>query len=236
MVLFGYRFIIKFLFRKKEPVRIPGFQPITIIVDSYETKEFIRQKIENLKSIYYPDDKRKIIFISDIDTTAASDYEKENPEIKFIISKYKQKAYLEAFNIVDTDIIIFTDAETKLQKYSLRNVVECLNGRVAAVSGYFYLSDEPVKSYHKSKIKQHESIWELNYLEGCIDSSSILNPRLLAVRSSLFKDFDSIVGAASHKSGITPLPEEKRKPVKKASDAISLMNLHFLSESRDLKG
>jgi len=202
MILVGYRVIIKYLIPKKEPVRVPGFQPITIIVDAYETRDFINQKLDNLNSVYYPPQKRKIIFISDIEPAEAESFEKRNPGIRFILDKDKQRAYLEAFRVVDTDVIIFTDAETKLQKYSLRNVVECLNGKVAAVSGYFYLSDEPVKPYHRSKIKYHESIWELNYLEGCVDTSSILNPRLLAVRRSLFRDFDRLVGTALDRDSI----------------------------------
>jgi hypothetical protein len=216
MVLFGYSILIKYFFKKKEPVRIPGFQPITIIVDAYETKKFINQKIDNIYSIFYPVEKRTLIFISDIEKKEIEYLQKEYPEIIFILRENKQNAYLEAFRIIDTDIIVFTDAETKLQKYSTRNVIECMNGRIAAVSGYFYLSDEPLKSYHKSKIKYHESIWNLNYLEGCIDTSSILNPRLLAVRRSLIKNFDQIAGinqnentnALSQKNVIRLIPDE----------------------------
>jgi len=195
MVLFGYGLVIRFFLPKKDPLRIIGFQPFTMIVDAFETKRFIKQKIDNINSIDYPIEKKNIIFISDLEEKDVKKFKTEYPEITFVVNDNKQEAYLNAFKIIDTDVIVFTDAETKLQKYSLRNVIECLNGKIAAVSGYFYLSDEPLKSYHKSKIKYHESIWNLNYLEGCIDTSSILNPRLLAVRRSLFKDFDKITGS-----------------------------------------
>jgi hypothetical protein len=200
MVLFGYNIVIKYLFKKKEPVRMQGFAPVTVIIDAFETKKFIEQKIDNLCSIHYPLENRKIIIISDTDPESIAALKSENQDIEFILSADKHDAYIEAFKLVDTDIVVFTDAETKLQKYSLRNVIECLNGKIAAVTGYFYLSDEPVKSYHKSKIKHHEALTHLNYLEGCIDSSSIINPRLLAVRRSLFKDFEEVIGATISES------------------------------------
>jgi len=117
-------------------VNLPG---CTLIVAAYNEEAFIEQKIQNTLGLIYPDDKLKFIFVTDgsTDDTAA------------IVSKYPQIVHLHndarmgkmaavhrARAIVDTDVIVFTDANTFLNAGAMVNICRhYADPKVGAVAG-----------------------------------------------------------------------------------------------------
>jgi poly-beta-1,6-N-acetyl-D-glucosamine synthase len=99
---------------------------VTFLVAAYNEEDFIEEKIKNTLSLDYPSNKLKLLFITDGSNDAT-------PEI---ISKYeniilmhdperngKIAAVNRAMEQVKTDIVVFSDANTDLNKDALRNIV-----------------------------------------------------------------------------------------------------------------
>ena len=131
---FGYGIIVFILVKIKNvvtprKVSYPAnyLPTVTLVVPGYNEADFILQKVENSKSLDYPKDKFKIIFItdgSDDDT-----YEKIK-NIEGITALHlpersgKSGAMNRAMKFVDSEIVVFCDANTILNKESIREIVK----------------------------------------------------------------------------------------------------------------
>ena len=112
---------------------------VTLIVAAYNEESCIKNKIINTLSLTYPQEKIKYIFVSDGSTDKTPN----------IIGEYKQIILLHkegrsgkigamerAMHEVDTDIVIFTDANTDLNKNAILNICRHYQDpKVGAVSG-----------------------------------------------------------------------------------------------------
>ncbi|MBS1603371.1 MAG: glycosyltransferase family 2 protein [Bacteroidetes bacterium] len=131
----GYGLLVWFLLRAKKlagrarpeiatpaPADLPS---VTLIIAAYNEEDFIRQKIDNTLSLDYPHDKFRIIFITDGSSDAtprlAGGYDRitvlHRPE-----RKGKVAAMHRAMQHVTTPIVIFSDANTLLNKESIYNI------------------------------------------------------------------------------------------------------------------
>lgn len=94
----------------------------TLLIAAYNEESFIIEKIKNTMALEYPDGKLEIIFITDGSTDRTPDILREYPEIKLLHQndrKGKVAAMHRAQAFVNTEIIIFTDANTLLNKDAL---------------------------------------------------------------------------------------------------------------------
>ena len=127
----GYGFILylmlrirRIIFGKRpqvfyDPDQVPT---CTLLIAAYNEENFITEKIKNTMALEYPDGKLEIIFITDGSTDRTPDILKEYPEIKLLHQndrKGKVAAMHRAQAFVNTEIIIFTDANTLLNKEAL---------------------------------------------------------------------------------------------------------------------
>jgi poly-beta-1,6-N-acetyl-D-glucosamine synthase len=132
----GYGILLFFLVRIKKlfnPKHFPtgtdeSFEPqITLIVSAFNEEDFIRQKIENTFALDYPAGKLKLIFITD----------GSNDNSPRIISGYasirllheperrgKVAAMNRAMGYVDTPYVIFSDANTLLNRDCVKQIVK----------------------------------------------------------------------------------------------------------------
>jgi cellulose synthase/poly-beta-1,6-N-acetylglucosamine synthase-like glycosyltransferase len=115
------------------------YVPVTLIVAAYNEEDIIEAKIRNCKQLDYPADLIKFIFVTDgsIDDTAS--IVKKYPEI-IHLHEAERRGKLAAMNramlFVQTDIVIFTDANTMLNSESITKLVaHYSDGNVGAVSG-----------------------------------------------------------------------------------------------------
>jgi poly-beta-1,6-N-acetyl-D-glucosamine synthase len=106
---------------------MPDFEPhVTLIIAAYNEQDFIRQKIENSLALGYPSEKLIITFVADgsIDNTVS--IIKEYPGINLLFNnerKGKVAAMHRAMQTVMTPYVIFSDANTLLNKESIRNII-----------------------------------------------------------------------------------------------------------------
>ncbi|MFP5040475.1 glycosyltransferase family 2 protein [Parasediminibacterium sp. JCM 36343] len=131
---------IKRLF-KGRPV-LPGYHhlpTLTIIVAAYNEEDFIEQKIQNTLSLEYPAGKMQYIFVTDGSSDTTPAIVAKYPQIKLLHSserKGKIAAMHRTMKEVTTEVVVFTDANTFLNKKALLNISRhYADPRVGAVSG-----------------------------------------------------------------------------------------------------
>lgn len=100
--------------------------PVTLIVAAYNEEDFIEEKINNTLSLHYPADLFKIIFITDGSTDGTPDIVSKHTGIQLLHTsarKGKVAAMHRAMSFVQTPVVIFSDANTLLNKDSIKNIV-----------------------------------------------------------------------------------------------------------------
>ncbi len=127
----GYGFILYLMLRirriikGKRPEIFFGWDDLptcTLLIAAYNEENFISEKIRNTLALEYPEGKLEVIFITDGSTDRTPDILKEYPQIKLLHQterKGKVAAMHRALAYVKTEVIIFTDANTELNKDAL---------------------------------------------------------------------------------------------------------------------
>jgi biofilm PGA synthesis N-glycosyltransferase PgaC len=145
----GYALIIGCLnfLRKKDPEndrgRIvpndPFFPTVSFIVAAYNEEDFIEKKILNSLDQDYPADKIEFIFITDGSTDSTTGIVSRYPLIRLIHQpgRYgKSAAVNRAVASARNEILIFSDANTTLNKEAVRNIVRHYrDSRTGGVAG-----------------------------------------------------------------------------------------------------
>lgn len=135
-------FIIKLLrvFRKKKKLD-PNYElpTVTLIVAAYNEEYCIEEKITNTLALEYPSNKVNFIFITDGSTDHTSDIIAKYPSIKLMHQpgrSGKIVAVHRAMQEVKTEVAVFTDANTLLNKQALINICRHFQDpTVGAVAG-----------------------------------------------------------------------------------------------------
>jgi len=111
----------------------------TLLIAAYNEENFISEKISNTLALEYPEGKLEIIFITDGSSDRTPEILKEYPEIKLLHQqerKGKVAAMHRAMEYVNTEIVIFTDANTLLNKDALIKISRhYADDKVGAVAG-----------------------------------------------------------------------------------------------------
>ena len=153
---FGYGILLYFLVKLrillKGKRRIPdnggNWPAVTLIVAAYNEADIIREKIANTLVLSYPQDNVSFIFVTDGSTDNTPAIIATYPQIKLLHQPGrggKIAAVHRAMQRVDTEIVVFTDANTFLNKDALLNICRhYADASVGAVSGEKRVSTENV--------------------------------------------------------------------------------------------
>lgn len=132
---------IKRLFGKPAEAHMqPVFEPrVTLVVASYNEAEVLTQKIQNSLDLDYPEDKLQIYFITDGSNDNSTEIISAHPRIKLFF-KPEREGKVAAINrvmpFVTTPIVVFSDANTFLNKGCIREIVKHYsNEKTGAVAG-----------------------------------------------------------------------------------------------------
>jgi cellulose synthase/poly-beta-1,6-N-acetylglucosamine synthase-like glycosyltransferase len=142
----GYGIVLFFLVKLKRVFRKPinidevHFTPtLTLVVAAYNEERIIEEKIQNTLSLDYPKDKFNIIFVTDGSTDQTASIISKYPQIKLMHKdgrSGKIAAVHRAMHEVHTEIVVFTDANTFLNKEALLKISRhYADTKVGAVSG-----------------------------------------------------------------------------------------------------
>jgi biofilm PGA synthesis N-glycosyltransferase PgaC len=175
------------------------FEPfVTLIVAAFNEEELIEKKIQNTLEIDYPQEKLAIIFITDgsSDNTASvvSRYSSivllHNPE-----RKGKVAAMNRAMKFVKSPVVVFSDANTLLNKESVKNIVRHYeNPEVGGVAGEKKIVDF---SHNSAASVGEGAYWKYESFIKKLDSSyySVVGAagELFSIRTELFEEINENV-------------------------------------------
>lgn len=132
---------IKRIFSKKYAVvtDLKALPEVTLLIPAYNEKDYVDQKMKNSLSLNYPEDKLKIIWVTD-GSDDGTNLLLENYKKIELFHKEKRKGKINAMNrvmlFVKTPIVIFSDANTLLGEDSIMHIVNCFqDSKVGCVSG-----------------------------------------------------------------------------------------------------
>ena len=124
----------------KSPLVSPIFEPeVTLLVAAYNEEDFIQSKIENSLALDYPQGKLKFLFVTDGSSDKTAEIISKYPAIQ-LMHKPERRGKIAAVErsmpYVVTEIVVFTDANTLLNKGAIKNIVRhYANPKVGVVSG-----------------------------------------------------------------------------------------------------
>jgi cellulose synthase/poly-beta-1,6-N-acetylglucosamine synthase-like glycosyltransferase len=91
----------------------------SLVIAAYNEEELIQQKIENTLSLSYPTDRLKIYFVTDGSMDQTAEIIKQYPQL-ILLHKDERKGKVAAMDrvmeYIDSEVVIFTDANTFLNK------------------------------------------------------------------------------------------------------------------------
>lgn len=128
---------VKRLFRSGSPYQA-ALPSCTVVVAAYNESAFIEKKIRNTLELEYPGE-LKLVFVSDGSTDNTPDIISRFPQVQGFYEK-ERKGKIHAIHrimeLVDTDVVVFTDANTLLNKEALSKICRhYADPRVGAVAG-----------------------------------------------------------------------------------------------------
>ena len=142
----GYGFLLFILIKIKRLIfgkpLIPEAENLptcTLIVAAYNDEAFIEKKIKNSLELIYPENKLKFIFVTDGSTDDTARIVSKFPRVNHMHASArlgKMAAVHRAIAKVNTDIIVFTDANTFLNREAIVNICRhYADNKVGAVAG-----------------------------------------------------------------------------------------------------
>ena len=196
---FGYGILLFFLVRIR--IKLKGKRPIpdvgnnwptlTLVVAAYNEETCMPEKILNTLQLDYPAEKLQLVFVTDGSSDKTPEIIAAFPQILLMHRperKGKIAAMERAMKEIKTEIVVFTDANTALNKLALKNIARhYADPTVGAVSGEKRVQIEEVSDAtagegfywkYESKLKTWDS--ELYSVVGAAGE-------LFSVRTALYE-------------------------------------------------
>ncbi|GAB4330522.1 MAG: glycosyltransferase [Candidatus Abyssubacteria bacterium] len=184
----GYGITLRYLTRGKTLARVDQTPPVTVVVPAFNEEKNISRKIEDLLALEYPSDKLEILIVNNSSDDRTREIAESYPVKVLDSTRGKINAINEGVRHAQSEIVAVTDADTLLNRDAIGSIVTCFaSDTIGAVGGKAVVRDTR-SFFGKSKMKYHESDWELRVLEGILDSTISLDGKLMAFRKSLLPE------------------------------------------------
>jgi cellulose synthase/poly-beta-1,6-N-acetylglucosamine synthase-like glycosyltransferase len=225
---FCYPLVISLLSRKASLESSPQAENITVVVPVINEEKFIERKLENLLSCSYPQCSHEIIVVdsgSEDNTVALA---QKYPVTIYRSQRGKINALNEALKHAKSDIIVATDADTIIEKDSIRSLVSYLHGTIGAACGFPHLKTSDKNLFYlKSRQKYYTADWNQRYSEGLVDSACSLDGKLIAFRKSIISEFpgnylsdDYVLTLITRKKGYRCIVDKDAKVYEEVPDNV----------------
>lgn len=183
---------IKELFVKPRLPRLPETLPeATLLIAAYNEEAIVASKMVNCRQLDYPADKLRLVWITDGSNDNTNERLKEYPEVTVLYQPRRQgktAALNRALPYVKTPYVIFTDANTMLNKGAIKEIIRQFSDpRVGCVAG-----EKRVEIQAEQGATAGEGIyWKyesaLKRLDYRLYSAVGAAGELFAIRTSLFE-------------------------------------------------
>lgn len=186
--------LIKRLIKKNIPQSKILFEPdITLVIPCFNEADILIEKINNCTQLDYPTAKLTLVFITDGSSDNSIKVLQQYPFIKILHENRragKTAAENRAMLFVNTPFVIFSDANTMLNKEAVRNIVKHFaNDMVGCVSGEKRIitdTSDSASAAGEGIYWRYESL--LKKLDSELYSAIGAAGELVAFRTSLYKD------------------------------------------------
>ena len=144
----GYGFLLYFIIKIKRIFKGKPVLPVvadddlptcTLVVAAYNEEHFITQKIANSLQLNYPAGKLKFVFVTDGSSDKTPEIISQHPQIQLLHRPEragKIAAVHRAMEYVDTEVVVFTDANTFLNPEAVTRICRHYSDKtVGAVAG-----------------------------------------------------------------------------------------------------
>ena len=172
--------------RKKESVGnsddVPEgeYPSVTVVVPCFNEEDFIGEKIRNIRSLVYPQDKLNVVFAdggsTDGTKTMIKDALKNIPNYRLIETKKRGKIHQvnEVLGGVESEIIVNTDVDGLMEENCLIEIVKEFrkDGRVGVVGSYITPKD---------CLPEEELYWRKNNILRLLESNFYSSSIVIAV-------------------------------------------------------
>jgi cellulose synthase/poly-beta-1,6-N-acetylglucosamine synthase-like glycosyltransferase len=170
------------------------FEPdVTLIVPCYNEADIIEAKVLNSIGLDYPRDKLNIFFITDGSNDNFREVLLEYPQVKLLHDERragKTAAENRSMRFVESAIVVFTDANTLLNKMAVRNIVRHFKDKsVGCVSGekrVLVEEEDSASSAGEGMYWKYESF--LKKMDSRLYSAVGAAGELVAFRTDLYQD------------------------------------------------
>ncbi len=180
---------------KNEKKEEPGFLPVTLVVTAYNEGIILPQKIQNSLAIDYPADQLQLLFITD---GSADDSEKllqKFPSIQCMHQPERMGKYAaikRAMQQVQTPVVVFSDANTMLNKDCIKKIARhYASEKTGGVAG----EKKIIRSKDISAVGEAEG-WYWKYesymkkLDARLNTVTGAAGELFSIRTALFEELD----------------------------------------------
>ncbi|RNI26312.1 glycosyltransferase family 2 protein [Rufibacter latericius] len=194
----GYALVVwvwaKWKTKNNKKYLLRGFEPeVTLVVPAYNEAFILESKVENCLSLDYPEEKLRIVFITDGSTDDSAEVLAAYPQVLHLHSPVrggKAMAENRAMQFVETPFVIFTDCNSFLNKEAVQEIIKHYQDpQVGAVSGEKKVLDlESASGAGEGLYWKYESF--LKRCDSEIYSLMGAAGELVSFRSSLFEPLE----------------------------------------------
>lgn len=187
---------IKEMFHKKETFPIKPLPEVTLLIAAYNEEDVVDEKMANSLSLDYPADKLKIIWITDGSNDKTNELLQKYHQATVLYQPQRQgktAAINRSMHYISSPIVIFTDANTMINKEAIKEIITCFNDpEVGCVAG-----EKRIATRDKDKAAaggegiywKYES--KLKSLDAKLCSTVGAAGELFAIRKELFEEMEN---------------------------------------------
>jgi len=172
---------------------------ITVLLTVHNEASVIRSRIQNLQRCDYPSDRLTILVASDGSTDATNDIVRSigDDQVQLFESPGLGKTATQnaAIRNIQSDLIVFTDADIQFDPQWLNHVVRRFaDAQVGAVDGRLLYGNSPANAVQSTQGAYWNYEVRLRDLESRLGILAVVAGACFAIRRSLFVPMDPAIG------------------------------------------
>lgn len=190
---------VKELFCKENDMSTPeakSLPEVTLLIAAYNEEAVVEAKMTNCMALDYPKEKLKITWVTDGSNDHTNELLAEYSDVDVLYKPERQgktAALNRAMKYVKTPIVVFTDANTMINKEAIREIVNCFeNSKVGCVAGEKRIT---IKEKDNAAGGGEGMYWKyesaLKRLDSRLNSAMGAAGELFAIRTELFEEMKS---------------------------------------------
>lgn len=204
--MIGYPLSLKILrkiYKNRTLIKDYSYEPtVTVMVVAHNEEKVIYEKLQNIINLDYPREKIEFLIASDNSTDRTNDIVKEfiekNPQYKIRLYEVKERkgktnAQNEAQKTVKSEILVMTDANSMLEKNSVRELVSSFTSEdISYVCGRLIYINKNLTDVASLENLYWDKDTELRKIESDIQTITAGNGAIYACRNAYYYDFEPI--------------------------------------------